>query len=373
LKKIILSVSNDLHSDQRVHRVAQTLHDAGLSVHVVGRMRKNSPAMPERDYTFHRIKLIFDKGFWFYAELNFRLFFYLLFKRSDLLLANDLDTLLPNFLTAKIKRSQLFYDSHEYFTEVPELTSRPRVQRVWKRIEQFILPSLKHMYTVNNSIAKLYQDEYKIEVGVVRNVPFRNAAAILNRADLGLPEDKKIVIVQGAGINIDRGTEEAMEAILYVDNAILLIAGSGDVIPFLKNRASSPEFEGKVIFLDRQPYDKLMAYTSCSDLGLSLDKDTNLNYKYSLPNKLFDYIQAGIPVLASDLIEVKNIVLKYDVGMIATSHDPKYLAKKIHDLLDEGTSIRFRENSKLAARELCWENERKTLLSIFGLSSNQNS
>ena len=333
----------------------------------------NSPEMPQRDYATHRIKLIFDSGFLFYAELNFRLFFYLLFKRSDALLANDLDTLLPNYLISKLRSSTLFYDSHEYFTEVPELINRPSVQRIWKRIESAIVPKLTHMYTVNDSIAGLYQKAYGLQVKVVRNVPFRYTPSKISRSDLGLPSDKRIVIVQGAGINIDRGTEEAMEAILLVDNVMLLIAGSGDVIPILKKRAEAPEFHGNVLFFDRQPYNKLMACTAVCDLGLSLDKNTNLNYYYSLPNKLFDYIQAGIPVLASDLPEVSNIVLTHKVGEVTASHDPKTLAKMITHLLDEKFNQEYKANCLKAAETLCWENERNTLLEIFGLSKHQNS
>ncbi len=329
--------------------------------------------MPLRDYATHRINLLFDSGFLFYAELNFRLFFYLLFKRSDALLANDLDTLLPNYLVSKLRSSTLFYDSHEYFTEVPELINRPRVQWIWKRIESAIVPKLTDMYTVNDSIAGLYEKAYGLQVKVVRNVPFRYTASKISRSDLGLPDDKRIVIIQGAGINIDRGTEEAMEAILHVDNAMLLIAGSGDVIPILKKRAEAAEFKGKVMFFDRQPYNKLMACTAVCDLGLSLDKNTNLNYYYSLPNKLFDYIQAGIPVLASDLPEVSNIVLTHRVGEITATHEPKTLAKMIEHLLDDKINSVYKANCRKAAEALCWENERNTLLEIVGLSKEQNS
>ena len=124
MKKIIISVTNDLIADNRVHKVATSLCKNNYNILLIGRKLKKSSKIKERNYKCKRIKLIFNKGALFYAEYNFRLFWLLLFTKADILLANDLDTLLANFLCAKIKRKKLVYDSHEYFTEVPELINR---------------------------------------------------------------------------------------------------------------------------------------------------------------------------------------------------------------------------------------------------------
>ena len=160
-----------------------------------------------RDYETHRMVLLFEKGPFFYAEFNLRLFFFLLTHKASLLISNDLDTLLPNFIIQKLRKTPLVYDAHEYFTGVPELVKRPLIQRFWKKIERKIMPSIRHMVTVNDSIAALYQKEYGIVPLVIRNIPLTKkteSGYTPSRFDLELSDDKKIILLQGAGININR-------------------------------------------------------------------------------------------------------------------------------------------------------------------------
>ena len=135
LKHAIVSVTNDLYTDNRVDKICFFLEKQGYSVLLVGRIRKNSNALPTRSYRTKRMKLLNEKGVLFYAEYNFRLFLFLLFHRAALLVSNDLDTLLANYAASKFKpNATLVYDSHEYFTEVPELTSRPKIKKIWEGI-----------------------------------------------------------------------------------------------------------------------------------------------------------------------------------------------------------------------------------------------
>ena len=159
MKRILISVTNDLATDQRVHKVCETLQEFGFDILLIGRKLPNSLPV-NRNYKTTRMNLIFNKGFLFYTEYNLRLFLKLLFTKKDILLANDLDTLLPNFLISRIQNTKLVYDSHELFTEVPELINRPKVQSVWLRIEKTILPKLKNCYTVCQSIADYYNTKY---------------------------------------------------------------------------------------------------------------------------------------------------------------------------------------------------------------------
>jgi hypothetical protein len=172
-KKVIVSVINDLATDQRVHKTCVLLMDSGAEVLLIGRKLKNSLPLNNRAYATKRMNLLFASGPFFYAEFQVRLLFILLSKKADLYFANDLDTLLPNYLVSKIKGKELVYDSHEYFTEVPELQKSPLKKSIWKWIERAIVPKLKYCITVNQSIAKLFSDEYKNKWMVIRNMPHK--------------------------------------------------------------------------------------------------------------------------------------------------------------------------------------------------------
>jgi glycosyltransferase involved in cell wall biosynthesis len=339
----------------------------GFKVLLVGRHRANSNPLQKRIYRTRRMHLLFEKGFGFYAEFNIRLFFFLLFRRVNVMVSNDLDTLLPNFLVSILRGKKLVYDTHEFFTGVPELVNRHHTRKVWERIEKWIFPKLIHVITVNESIAKIYEDLYNKKLLVIRNVPpYRELTDVKSRKELNLPEDKFIVLLQGAWINIDRGGEEAVDAMSFVENAILLVIGGGDVIDILKEKVAQNGLSEKVRFIPRIPFADLFNYTANADLGLTLDKDTNINYRFSLPNKLFDYIQAGVPVLASDLAEIRKIIDTYKVGELIKSHDPEPIAEYINALIANRQKMAdYKGNCLKAKKELCWENEREKLEKLY--------
>ncbi len=367
MKRVIVSVINDLVTDQRVNKSCLTLMKTGFDVLLVGRKQRKSPAMDERPYQCCRMKLLFEKGPLFYAEYNIRLFLFLLFHKSDCLLSNDLDTLLPNFWISKLKNVPLIYDSHEYFTEVPELVNRPKVQKVWRTIEEYVLFKMKEMITVNESIADLFRNKYGIEVYVVRNIPMRKMLPEpATRESLQLPDDKHILVLQGSGINIERGSEELVEAMGYLDDCLLVIIGGGDVLPLLKDKVADNHWEDRVRFFPRMSYAKMMSITQLADLAFTLDKDTNLNYRYSLPNKLFDYIQANVPVISSRLPEIERIVRDYDIGTFIENHEPLTIAETVKCALsDKERLAKWKNNLRFAAENLCWENEEKILMSVY--------
>ena len=361
---VYISVTNDIVTDRRVSKIAFSLHKSGANVSIIGRKLKDSLPLPKMPYKLRRFKLLFNKGPVFYVEFNIRLFFYLSFKKVDVLVANDLDTLLANFLVSKIRKKQLVYDSHEYFTEVPELVGRDFVKKIWTKLEGKILPGIKYSYTVCDSIANNYSDIYGISMHVIRNYSSCNTTYSGEKVNIR-QRDEGIIIYQGV-VNLGRGLELAIQAMKFVDNAKLIIIGDGDIKDKLKQLVSKSDLDDKVQFIKRMPYEELMSYTKQADLGISLEENLGLNYYYALPNKLFDYIHAGIPVLVSDFPEMAKIVKEYDVGLTTKTSDPEELADLFVEMISnkEKRNI-WKQNTNSAAKELCWENEEKKLLAIY--------
>ena len=360
MKRVIVSVTNDLVVDQRVHKVCSTLLEQNFHVLLIGRKFSNSIQL-KRDYVVYRMRLFFNKGFFFYAEFNIRLFFKLLFTKKDILLSNDLDTLLPNYVVSKLFRKKLVYDSHELFTEVPELINRPNIKKVWSFIEKKTLPKMENCYTVSNSIAKHYNNLYGSNFKVIRNLPYKR-----NLSTGQFPfntEDNKIVLYQGA-LNIGRGIDLMIDTMDYLENVLFVIIGQGDIHDQLEQQVAHKGLQKKVRFLGRVTPEALLKITPLADIGISLEEDNGLNYRYALPNKLFDYIQAKIPVIISDLPEMRTIIETFNVGEILYHRSPQDLAKIINTMLEKGKK-NWEPALNNAANQLIWEHEAFQLKEIF--------
>jgi glycosyltransferase involved in cell wall biosynthesis len=357
--RVIFSVTNCICHDQRVLKMAQTVSHLGTDVWIVGRRKGKCCDKDNVAFKTVRFRMLFKRGFLFYKFFNIRLFFFLLFRKANLLVSNDLDTLFPNYLVSRLKRIPLVYDSHEYFTGVPEIQDRPIVKFVWTEIEKMIFPKLKNIMTVSDPIADRYEGEYGIRPLVVRNYS-RNSDDIIpyGKEALGIDPDHFLLIYQGTGINRDRGGEELIEAIAATSNVSLLVVGSGDLLNTLKEKVMTTGISNRVHFIDSVPWEELMRYTKSADAGVSLDKNDNINYRYSLPNKLFDYISAGIPVIAGDLPEVTKIVTGYNCGLVIPEISPGKIKEAINRLSEEKKLIDdMRRNASKASSSLNWENE----------------
>ena len=354
MKKVIVSVSNNLVTDQRVAKVCNSLYENGFEVLLVGR---NFPKVTglNRKYKTKNLTLFFNKGALFYAEFNIRLFFFLFFTKKDVLLANDIDTLLSNYLVSKLQNKKIVFDSHELFSEIPELVDRPRIKDFWLGLEQKIIPKLKNCYTVCESIANHYQEKYNTKFEVVRNTPIKKELSVD-----AFEKTEKVIVYQGA-VNVGRGLELMIETMKYLDGFLLWIIGDGGVFEELKQKVEREELTEKVLFFGRVLPDELYEITPKACLGISLEEDLGMNYRYALPNKIFDYIQAEVPILISDLPEMKNVVDHYKVGEIVEYRDPEFLTKQIKALVEKD----FSGALKKAKQELIWEKEEQKLLRLF--------
>lgn len=366
MKRIAVLVSNDLTHDQRVRKTCTVLREAGLEVTLVGRELPDSLPV-ERPYETVRLKLKHHAGPLFYASLQRALTRYLRSRAADwdAIWSNDLDTLWPAFNASRRLRIPLIYDSHEYFTEAAGLTGRPFPKWVWTQIEQRIFPKLKHVITVNESIARIYRDKYNVPVRVMRNVPSVKALPpeTPSRSALNLPEGP-LAILQGAFMDKDRGVVEAVKALPGIPELHLLLIGAGEEWQTAQQLRSELNLEDRLTILPKQPYERLVAFTRSADVGLSLDKGTHFNYYYSLPNKLFDYIHAGIPVVVSPMPEVKKVVESYGIGSVVNGWSQEAIVSSLREVLS-APQKRWMEGLTKAQEDFRWEKESEVIVRIL--------
>ncbi len=363
-KQILVSVSNDLTRDQRVKKQCAELTNAGYEIVLVGRELPDSVPLI-RSYKTVRFKLWVNKGALFYACLNIRLFWFLMWQKNSILWANDLDTLAANYIVAKLKGVPLVYDSHEYFTEVPEIQGKPIVKGIWTFIEKSAIGRCNMVLTVSPSIVSKIEEKYNLSgVLLVRNVPnYMPEIDPVSRDKIGVTNGVNLLIMQGNGINMDRGGEELVAAMALIPDSVLMIIGKGDSFPSLRELAQKTGVENKVLFINSLPYEELLRYTAAADIGLSLDKGSNLNYQYSLPNKIFDYALGGTAVMASDLREVGKVVRRYELGALCKDVTPEAIAKTVNEMLADKVSLQqFGSNGRKMVVEVNWEREFKPVL-----------
>jgi glycosyltransferase involved in cell wall biosynthesis len=366
LINLVLAVTNDIVTDNRVHKVAVTLQNNGYKVTVVGIKQKQSESTFGRSYKTRRFTLWFNKSALFYANYNIRLFFYLLKNKFDIIVSNDLDTLLGCWLATKIQRNVLVFDSHELFIEVPELVDRPVTRSLWHLKERLLMPSIKYGYSVSQPIIDYYKNKYKKDFELIRNVGyFREEPTFKGFSD-------EVVIIYQGSVNIGRGLELMLMAMQYLSNAKLWIIGRGDITNNLKKLAVDLGVEEKIIFFGLIAIENLTKITSQAHIGISLEEDLGLNYRYALPNKIFDYIQSRVPVIVSDLPEMSALVEKHRVGIVLKERTPENLAQTInHLILDTVNHEELAKNLELAARDLCWHREEEKLINLYRKASEQ--
>lgn len=365
--KFAFSVTNCICHDQRVMKMAGVVSNLGCDIIIIGRHSDDCSKNDSVPFRTKRFRMIFRSGFLFYMSFNIRLLIFLVFHKYDFLVSNDLDTLLPNFLVSKLKRIPLVYDSHEYFTGVPEIQNRPFVKWVWKSIEKLVFPRLKYVMTVSDSIAIQYEKDYGLKPLTVRNCSVKTDLMVpFSRDELKLDPDHLLLIMQGTGINVDRGGEELIDAIAITDNVSLLVIGSGDKFQSLIDKTIKTGLSDRIRFISKLPWQELMRYTRSADAGFSGDKNSNVNYNFSLPNKIFDYISAGIPVISSDLPEISKILAESKCGIVISEVTKDEISNAIKKLRDNhGLLSELKQNSVIASESINWETESLKVVELY--------
>jgi len=347
--------------EKRLHKMASSLEKQAWEPVLIGRILPGSKPL-SRSYKIIRKRLLFKKGPVFYACFNIRIFIHLMFIKADLFVANDLDTLPGVWCASSLRRIPIVYDSHEYFTEVPELVNRKIIKSIWKNIEKIIQPRLKNVITVNESIATIFREEYHQDVTVISNLPIINhSEAIMGHLPAGFNE-RPIIIYQGA-VNIGRGIEELVFAMHHLLDFNLLIVGDGDKLSEIMLLVKKENLADRVYFTGRVSFDSLAWYTKQAVLGISLEQDMGLNYKLALPNKLFDYMNAGIPVLASNLPEISRVVKDTGFGILISDFSPESIAGGIRKIYNNKALYQeLKRNAIQGVSRYSWEGQEELLI-----------
>jgi glycosyltransferase involved in cell wall biosynthesis len=357
LAKLVFTVTNALNNDQRMIRICSSLASDGHHVTLIGRSDSSSPPLTERPFFQKRLRCFFSNGFLFYAEFNIRLFFYLLFSKADLICAIDLDTILPCLWISKWKGIPRVFDAHELFCEMKEVVERPRIYRVWKKIENYALPKFEFGYTVNQHLADEFKNMYALDYAVIRSIS-KGYASIQQQ-----PKEKNI-IYQGA-VNEGRCFESLIPAMKTV-HAELHIFGTGNFISQAKQLVLDHQVSDKVKFWGSVSPEELKKLTPHYYIGITLfEAGAKSNY-YSLANRFFDYIHAGVPQLTSDFPVYREMNKQHEIALLLGDSSPNGISSHLNLLLeDDKLWERLHNNCPKAAEEWNWDNESKSLTQFY--------
>lgn len=357
MKRILFTVTNDLTCDQRMQRICASLSGDGYEVVLAGRRLGSSGPLLPFPFRQKRIFCIFTAGFLFYAEYNIRLFFWLLFQKADILCAIDLDTILPVFLVSGLLQKTRVYDAHELFTEQKEIITRPLIHRCWLGIEKFLVPRFLNGYTVNDFIAGELKKRYGVNYAVIRNLPLKSC---IPRGETV----EKFIIYQGA-VNEGRSFETLLPAMKHVEIK-LKIYGNGNYFEKVKSMIKELQLEEKVLLMGAVSPEELKQITPDATLAVMLFEKTGLNQIYSLSNRFFDYIMAGVPQICVAYPEYKKINDEYHVALMIDDTCASTIEKAINHLLGAPELCeQLHKNAVIARESLNWQMEEKKLLAFY--------
>ena len=356
-KRIIFTVFNDTSYDQRMIRICTSLSNAGYNVVLAGRRPPKAPALVQQPFRQVRLRTPFTSGPLLYACFNIQLFFWLLFRRADVLCAIDLDTILPCYFISRLKKIKRIYDAHELFCEMKEIVTRPAIYKIWKRIERFCVPAFLQGYTVNKIIADEFAKMYGVQYEVIRSI------AVLE--PFSPPADKPPYIIYQGAVNEGRSFETLIPAMQWV-NVPLVICGDGNFMPRAKALVAQYGLVEKVIFKGMVLPQQLKDFTRAASIGITLFDDTGISNYYSLANRFFDYIHAGIPQLCMDYPAYKEINNLYETAVLIKDLSPENIAGQLNTLLNNRDLYnKLAANCVYARQSLNWQEEEKKLIAFY--------
>ncbi len=356
--KICIAFLGNAFYDSRAFNFFHSLKKEGFNVKLIsfewlGRENENKIDGIKIIKIRRRPSAFFYFAFYFFLLKEF------LFEKCDHFFAEDIFTLPFAVMLKKIKNFSLVYDARELYPFLAGLKDKSLNQKIIASIERKFIYSTNRVIVTGEMDAEFLSEYYKINnVVVQRNLPLqRKIVAKDLRKIFNIPEGAFILVYQGVLLE-GRGIGLVIKALRYLKNVLFLIFGDGDRKEFFEELVVENEVKDKVIFAGSVSQEELPDFTAGADLGLALIENISKSYYYALPNKLFEYIAAGVPALVSDLPQMRKIVLHYGVGEVLKELNPKSVSEKIKSLIkDKEKMLGFKENLKSAAEELNWEAE----------------
>lgn len=385
MKKVLMIVQNDFVNDSRIIKEASTLSKNGYNVKVLALYNDGLKENEEMNgFKVKRVELYTRKRLGknkFIQSIK-----YLEFKNKcrkeamkfspDVVHCHDVYTLpIGISIIRRLKRKKdvkFVYDSHELWPEASNNLVMPKVLlKIQNIIEGKIIKKCDKVITVSDSIVSYLKEKYSLKEDptLLRNIPYQHNNVKNNKIlhkDLDIDLDKKIVLYQGV-VGTGRGIENLIKSMKMVnENTVLVLLGNGNKVNDYKELAKKYDLNNRVYFHPAVDPSILISYTASADLGMSMIMNVCLSYYYSLPNKMFEYIQSEIPVICSDYPDMGNIISKYKVGQVAKPNDIEKIASAINKVLSDEESINiYKNNCKHAKKELNWEKESIKLLKLY--------
>lgn len=330
---VAFALTGDPRVNSRALRQLRLLSELGFKVLVLGHGTPvGMTRMNMKDVTLICLPRPTGSGPRFFWRNHRQFKSALKYVKSTVYHASDLYTLPAMRKAADRHHARLVFDARELYTHLPSTTRRPWVRATWEVIQHLHIHRANCVYTVSESIAHHLQKKHNAQnICLMRNIPAPQAATPARslRERLALPPNVTIILHQG-NLQKHRGATMMVEAMLHTDNAVLVFMGHGPLRSDIEHLVQNLDLQAKVRFIDPVPPEKLLSVTASADLGLTFLEDCCLNHRYALPNKLFEYLAAGVPVIASDLPEISQIIQRFSVGCVVPPGNTKALAAALN-------------------------------------------
>jgi len=368
MKKINIGFLGNIYFDTRTFNLYKSLKDSEHEVKFIGYdwLTENFKSIREDSIKItklnKRISIIFYLYFFVSQLIDF------LKIKTDIYVSSDFYSLPASVIAAKLKHAKVYYDSREIYTELPALENRPVLKKIFMTIEKFFIKKVEVVFTTGEMDSEYLERLFNINnTCLLRNLPLM--AKEIKPVDYyklyTLPSDSTVILYQGIIVH-GRGIETIFRAVAKDETIYLVIVGGGEDIEYYKSLTYKMNINQRVIFAGKIPQTELLNYTAGAFAGLSLIDNISINNKYALPNKLFEYIMSGVPVIVSDLIQMEKVVNEYEIGaVIKESNEDELLAKLSQWKGNKELYNNLKENCLKASKELNWDNEFSKIKVLF--------